>query len=443
MSLSFQISPVLTDERLPVGIFSMPQPHEEQTAKLRCADVLKIKQSIKTEPSEIKLPIEIWEHIISHVDSTDYHNLLFTSKTLHSILQPIYYKSLFYTSDIPANYPISGNTDIYCPFEEMKVDDFLHRSSAPGTVTHKTRICHFDKFIQSLKGNADTRGLIQEICLEIYECDIIPPEEINGSLPNRLSLSMAVLHSVIGAGSIVNVTSLSYKPPFIQERPPNMHAMRMIFAIPTLKNLCMYAIRSWNGRLVEEDNAAMRDSSNVESLTLLSTVPLDNMLGEILLWPKKLLHYRHSLQIDDDDTVWNRTYGPIVSAERMIKSLVRHATTLQTLDYNHAWWARFDQNDGTTFGTLLREFTALESLSTHYECLSGKSFAIFPQSMRVLWIEMESLWDLDLDRVYSDAKHIRDLLEKMVEDMPRLECVVLSSWEDQFDYDTKRIFENL
>lgn len=386
----------------------------------------------KAKP-EVALPVEVWEQIITLVDPCDYPSLLLTSRTLHKIVHPRSYKSIYYVSPVPGEYRQFANQNIY---GDLYVTDFLSRSTCPGSLTHQTKIQRIDKFFEIMNTNAEAKDLIQEFSMEVYEKEVISDTEIIEATSKTIPF---VLPGVQLRSEIL-LTKLVFKPPYEPERCPTMAVMRTIFAIPTLRALCIYAVRSWKGIPVGDENARMRKSSNIESLTLLSTVPVDNMLDEILSWPKRLLHYHHDQEPDDWDTEITRSYEPVVSADRMIRALFDHRETLQTLSYNHGHLPDDRTDDRTSFGTMLKDFRRLEKVSTGEECLNGRPRDILPQGIKALWIELEYFESLTVE---GWDPELCNWLRDMAEDLPNLEHVVLWQYDDCIEYDLKDIFDRV
>jgi hypothetical protein len=86
----------------------------------------------------------------------------------------------------------------------------------------------------------------------------------------------------------------------------NKEKIRSLFDLPRLRFLSLSGVRNWSF-LVQDSDIERTRASDITSLSLGETIPVDQGLAEVLSWPKRLKSLRYELVLSD---IHRRQWGP-------------------------------------------------------------------------------------------------------------------------------------
>jgi hypothetical protein len=355
-----------------------------------------------------QFPAEIWEIIIGYSSASGLRNMMLVSHTSHQLTKPYLYSTVHYHNLAGLETEVSHDPT-----------DFLVTETAPYTPPHNSveirNLEHFRHLLdqqpvyrQYVKtasfsftgvGHA-TNNLLQ--CLRLIE-----PEELHYRVPTTIG--------ILSPDHMVSV-DLIYQPRGFTLLRSHMH---FVFTIPTVRRVCLWNVRDWQNFSTPPDPSWER-TSNVTSITLLSTVPMDQDLCEILTWPKALLHYHHENKVIHNEGGTGSYRFPSSSANpaSFIQALDCQKTTLESLYYDNVWHYR---GTGDPFGTALAGFSELKSLSVHQVCLNRAdnsffqmrpAFKVLPSKIEILRIKLIGSMRDDDRHPYN--QHLNAWLRQMV-----------------------------
>lgn len=329
-------------------------------------------------------PSEIWEIIIGYLSAAGLRNMMLVSHALHQLTKPYLFNTVHY-------HNLAGlGAELY-----HDLSDFLVTETAPYTPPHNSvEIRNLERFHHLLDQQTVYRQYVKTASFSftgvghatnnlIQSLRLIEPEELHYRVPATIG--------ILSPDHMVSV-DLIYQPHGFTLLRSHMH---FVFTIPTVRRVCLRNVRDWQKFSTPLDSSWER-TSNVTSVTLLSTVPMDQDLCEILTWPKALLHYHHENKIihNEGGTGSYRFPGSSANPTSFIQALDCQKTTLESLYYDNVWDYR---GTGDPFGTALVGFSELKKLSVHQVCLNRAddsffqmrpAFEVLPSNIKLMRIQL-------------------------------------------------------
>jgi hypothetical protein len=386
-----------------------------------------------SQPAGINnIPEEIWGQVIRSIPVTDLPNLVLSSRAFYRQANRHLYRSVYYiVGSIPLtqyNFALlRSDTRSYDPKYSAKIvrpHEFL-RTIIESPVLRS----HIDEASFSIQGTSD-KGETEALkeCLSILTL-------------STLHLALANNNANLALAS--SITSLDIMYPAEEELEDLHDSLRdqiySLFNIPSLRHLYLRSARSWCAFSPIPDSTRVR-TSNVVSLSLPNTVPMDTDLQEILTWPKALKCIYHENIPGDDNFFQNGGHGKIASPERFLQGIASQRESLEEVSYDNAYDC-CGTDESTFTPAIMSEFLKLKHLSVNWDCLLDETweqrplYTVLPPNLKELYLEQGYIGDAEYEA------QLREWLQEVVEHkeyFPSLKTVVLWKWEDRARYDDYR-----
>ncbi|PVH76676.1 hypothetical protein DL98DRAFT_591979 [Cadophora sp. DSE1049] len=391
------------------------------------------------------MPEEIRDQIIRGIPIVDLPNGMLASRTFCRQARPHFYKSVHFIQ--------SDHLEPPQPFISMQ-----HCTNSLGNFdpTQSARIVQPDKFLSIISDTPSLRYQVAEISFSIHDfhddedvkalkrcLDILRPESSHLTLPfcqMELALSNTVTSLDIMYPTEEALTTW-------QETDPKWNFLReeiyAFFTIPTLLHLTLREARKWNAFSRVLTYPQYAGTSNVVSLSLPDTVPMDVDLQEILTWPKALRCYNHESMVGKWKFFQQDMGGRLPSSAWLLKDLAAQKESLEEVMYNHGYDPCGD--DETLFDPILmREFEKLEYMRVPRECFvndwstsPNPLYMALPPRLEVLTIDQEMFLG-DLEHEATLRGWLGDILDHKKSCFPALRSIVIVefsySLSEEFDF---------
>ncbi|KAK0121515.1 hypothetical protein ONS95_009807 [Cadophora gregata] len=388
------------------------------------------KMAALRRSSLANVPEEILDQIIQSVPVEDLRNCMLTSRTFCRLARHRIYHSICYSvgrlpserNDVASLRPHANNYNGRDSSRIIRLHDFVRTISENpilASFIHRAAFSPLGEHPERIEIKALKR------CLAI-----VNPNVLHLALPYK-SASLALMNSI---------TSLDFTYPMETALSGFQHKLRnrlySIFMIDSLRYLTLRCARCWQAFDPVDVDTFRIGTSNVVSLGLVDTVPMDVDLVEILTWPKALISYDHeSLEgLDCFFQYWGR--GPIASADSFLRGISSQKGSLEEIIYNHGEDC-CGTDDSIFDPALLRQFSTLKHLSAPITCFVYSSPNLgMTQPLRTFLPSTIEALQIDQDNMIGEEEHemflrswLQDVLDHKQECCPRLKTVVLSQSE--------------
>jgi hypothetical protein len=410
-----------------VGYIFHDQPLHQMTTSppLDKSEKMEVFQSISID----SMPKEICDQIIRSISVTDLPHVMLSSRALYRQAQPHLYRSIYYlvrsTPPSPDAFPLLRSyTRAYDP-------------------EYSAQIIRPYEFLRTITESPFLRPYIDKVSLSIQESS--DEGELEAliqcfSIPDSSTLHLALENKNVHLALASTVTSLDIVYPAEDDLEDLQDSLRdqiySLFDIPSLRHLCLRDVRCWNAFSPIPDNTRV-GTSNVVSLTLPNTVPMDTDLQEILTWPKglKCIHHESRPGLDNFFQKLVHARGKIASPERFLQGIASQRESLEEVDYNNG--VDCCGTDESTFSpALMSEFTKLRSLSVPQECFVYRDrnphlfYTVLPPNLEELYLDQDG--DIGDDKYEAQLREwMLEVVDHKEECFPSLKTVVLWQWEER------------
>lgn len=380
------------------------------------------------------MPEEIQDQIIGSIPAKDIPKIMLSSRTLSRLARPHLYRSVHYgDGSLPKVNTFWCDPQPY----SRSLDNF--------NPCYSTRIIQPLKFLQVLHKHPILKSYITEASFSPKE-DVAAEElEAVGSClgllhPDALDIVAAYCHADLVLSSAVTSLDIMY-PAGADMDGEEWDSLRddiyLLFSIPTLRDLTLRNARRWDAfkpasgpQMLDRTRA---QTSNVVSLSLPDTIPMDTDLEEILTWPKALRSFFH------ENVVGQKMFrGGRPSPQHFLEGIASQRLSLEEVTYNNGDDAGGD--DCTHFDlALMGQFIKLRYLCTPLQCFvdedGGPSsvYTILPPNLEVLCFMREGY----IGNVKYEARlkeWFQDILCNKERSLPFLKSIIMLDWEDSSYY---------
>lgn len=276
------------------------------------------------------LPDDLILAILQHVPSYQLLPLATVSKRLHRCSVDRIYHSVY-----PWESPARNIQSKYAEVPDItnwsnSYVYTLNAGSGP-PLSYDTRIFHLSRFLRTVseseslcllvaRASFDIQAHQEEVSSQVIE--LLAPSLKNlhvkrtlASHDSKAKFLPAVSSLEIEINECTDIDSNSSDLKF----EANKERLRSLFDLPRLERLCLSGVRNWK-LLVEDSEIKRSGTSNITSLSLNGTIPVDKGIAEVLSWPKKLksLHYEPLLS-----EIHRRSWGPAEFFLRVVRLSAR------------------------------------------------------------------------------------------------------------------------
>lgn len=391
------------------------------------------------------LPEEIQDQIVQNIPVQDLPKVMLVSRSFYRQARPYLYKSVHYFDNPPKsrNYLVGG-----IPLQPNFA--LLPNNTRAYDPTYSARIVRLAHFLRTIMETQLSSHITEaSFSTTLVESGDHEAEDDNvwaaeNKCLNTLSLitsKLVLTHSI---------TSLDIMETF-QAGQNARNQMYSIFSIKSLRHLCLRYARCWHIFSPIPDDTRI-GTSNLISLSLLDTVPIDTDLQEILTWPKGLKYFHHGSETDQENW-FSRGFTSTRASSRaspqlLLEGIASQRETLEELSYDNVE----DRcgADGTTFDAkLLSEFSKLTHMTVHRNCLITNNYAtgrvnfvyiVLPPNLLELHLFEDEYIHGDLSygevHVTEYVRRVWRWLEEIAyhrdKNLPALKTVI--TWEAEFDW---------
>lgn len=223
------------------------------------------------------LPEEVQDEIIRSVPVKDLPNVMLSTQTLYRLAKPHFYHSLYYFGGVilRQSYTPSYHNFALSPRKVRAYDP-----------TNSARVVRLAEFLRTMTENPGLPSHIDEISFSVGSIVQRGDVEETDAEKERLNILRLITLNLAFTSTITSMDVMYPGKDTLDrdERDPLLRdQVYSLFKIPGLRHLCLRKARTWRDfSRATSDNDLKAGTSNVVSLSLLDTVPMDTDLQEIL-----------------------------------------------------------------------------------------------------------------------------------------------------------------
>jgi len=262
------------------------------------------------------LPDHLILDILQYVPSYQVLHLATLSKSLHRCSVNRIYRSVY-----PWESPARNNESKYArpPDIPSWSSPYLHMINAgSGPPFDDTRIFNLSRFLRTI---TESESLRLHVARASFNCQVhqealsLQVIEVLAPILQDLHVKRSLASYDPDANFLPFISSLDLR---IDERADinwetndlkitsNREKIRSLFDLPRLRLLSLSGVRRWS-LLIQDSDVERTMTSEITSLSLRETIPVDQGLAEVLSWPKRLKSLRYELVLSD---IHRRQWGP-------------------------------------------------------------------------------------------------------------------------------------